>query len=583
MRFYFWLMALAFFLVALSGAALAWDGSYVLFKLLDRQDTFVVHNRWQVVPLQLIVLLTANFTQDINLLKLSFGLAYAAIPLLGLFLAWWVVRRDARPLFVWAAFGISLGTLPGQLCLVADANQTLQLTWPLILATLTGLRRWQFPAIGLAAIIMVIAHPNSVIMFGVVAGLAVIVGWQRPDERKRMWLGAGFFLLLSVITIIKFAILRTDYEESQLSLTTLEQDFSTAVWGLPLIAMVFGWIAASAVYLKPRLKEEQSRQIARIVGITSLLVVVGALVIWARNPYFWERGLDFRTWALPLSLPFVGLATLEALRYGSKLDYEVPGLWKSRVRTIRTLGGLFLVVMAAQSLAWVILSGKLETAINQTGYVCNSQTSTRAFDNTPFDHWSISAYSLLSQGRNPRRVMLENDGCADKRMSYGLPMAQWDARPWQGGWFNLQPLQQDIKNEPEQNTGCWLPLSSGWYDYEQNDEHWWRWTKGQAQIQVRVPKDTTINLRADFHSLKSPNQVNVLLNGQLQTSLKIDQENFVNLKNLALALKAGGNLVEFTSTNPSSSLPNDPRNLGILIQEPELNLNGKVLKCELRP
>jgi hypothetical protein len=63
MRFYFGLIIAALGFAAVSGAAMAWDGSYMLFKILDLQSPVPAHGRlvnvpfhWMVWPIALQVI-----------------------------------------------------------------------------------------------------------------------------------------------------------------------------------------------------------------------------------------------------------------------------------------------------------------------------------------------------------------------------------------------------------------------------------------------------------------------------------------------------------------------------------------------
>jgi hypothetical protein len=132
MRLYFGLIIVALGFAAVSGAAMAWDGSYFLFKILDLQAPVPPHGHLVNIPLHGLVLLVNRFTSDLSLLQTVFGLVYAAIPFIALTLSWWVVRGYAEPLFIWVVLGVGFGTLPGQLCFVSEALFAILLFWPIM-------------------------------------------------------------------------------------------------------------------------------------------------------------------------------------------------------------------------------------------------------------------------------------------------------------------------------------------------------------------------------------------------------------------------------------------------------------------
>src|SRR2546423_15486135 len=129
MRIYFLLVSIALCIAAMCGAALSWDGSYYLYKPLDTQSPFVLHSRPINVALQWPVLVASHITSDIRVLNAVFGLMHASVPLIALAASWWIVRNRAPGLFVWAALGICLGTLPGVFQLTSDAIDVVQLFW----------------------------------------------------------------------------------------------------------------------------------------------------------------------------------------------------------------------------------------------------------------------------------------------------------------------------------------------------------------------------------------------------------------------------------------------------------------------
>ncbi len=121
MRCFFTAIAAALLLTALSGVALAWDGSYFLFSTLDLQSPFLVYGRLAHIPLDWLVLQASHLNASPMATQTAFGLVYFSLTLGALSASWWIVRDHAPTLFVWSALAIGLGTLPGQVCAVCQA------------------------------------------------------------------------------------------------------------------------------------------------------------------------------------------------------------------------------------------------------------------------------------------------------------------------------------------------------------------------------------------------------------------------------------------------------------------------------
>ena len=90
------------------------DGSYYFIRALKQGFPFIPNRRMIHDPTQRPLIFAAQFISDLGVLQSVFSLAYALIPLLSLAAAWYVVRKDDRSLFLWAALGILIAPLPVQ-------------------------------------------------------------------------------------------------------------------------------------------------------------------------------------------------------------------------------------------------------------------------------------------------------------------------------------------------------------------------------------------------------------------------------------------------------------------------------------
>lgn len=451
MRLFFVLVATGLALAAALGAVSSWDGGYFLFKLLDDQAPFVVHARLFVLPIHTPTILASYVTDDIGLLRTVLGLSYASLTFLALAISWWIARaNNARSLFVWAVLGIALGMLPGQFSLTTEAIVACNLFWPVLIALLTGPRGLQVPVVGVIAIFILFTHPFAVALFAFAVVVCCVVSLRFRGGSHRKWLWACLFGALAVLALLRSASLQSGYEAEQLNLDTLSRQFTNAIAGLPLVALLLSFVAAVIVLLAPRIKGRGNRTLTLTLYVLELLCLLGAgvaLLLWAANPYLWRTAISFRSWALIISGGFMLLAVGDALLRppGDTSGYNLD--WTHRSRAAHLIALFFLLVLGTQSLVWSSLEGRLQSAVAGSGTACLPATSLPWLGRTPLNHWSVTARSLLLQGRRPSSVvMLEEQACASAASARGLSIARFnptsaDVRGWQGGWFNLDQLK----------------------------------------------------------------------------------------------------------------------------------------------
>jgi hypothetical protein len=255
-RIYFALIGAALGFATVSGAAMAWDGSYILFKILDLQSPIPAHNRFVNIPFHWTVLLASRLTSDLTILQMVFGFIYALIPFVALALSWWIVRDQAEVLFIWAALGIGLGTLPGQFCFICEATYVIFLFWPIILAILTRMRKHQVPVILLLVMAAFFTHFVSSILFALSAIIAFAIGLRSRDNRSWMWIWAFALSAMAVLKLLTFWIFPSSYEMSMLSMDILRSFFydvsswiSTAGDNICMASRIFDLFLRIAQYI----------------------------------------------------------------------------------------------------------------------------------------------------------------------------------------------------------------------------------------------------------------------------------------------------------------------------------------------
>ncbi len=461
MKVFFLIVSLALIVGVLAGGALLWDGSYYLYRVLDTGAPFVPHGRLINIPLQLPVIWLSQFVTDLNVLKLIFGLSYALVPLAALGLSWWIVKDERPELFVWCALGIGFGTLMLQLAFISEAIIVIQLFWPVLLALVTRPRLSVYVVVVLLTAAIIFSHPFAIVLYGLAAVLAFVVGWRYPDRRVQLWALAGLFAVLAMAATLRFNNIHDSYEADRLSVDQLRATFDSSMSGYRLIALVSIYLAMVLAFIAPRMTRFQNwltrrwqlqpRQVTWGLYVVELgcIVVAGLLlVIWAIAPRLWEAALSFRTWALFVSLPFMGMAALEGLmRSPSRVPGDSPaagGDWPHRMRTVQVTGLVFLIILSIQSLAWLDLTRNLNETLTQSSTACIPISAVKQEHASALGHWSVTTYSILLQGMTPQKVVLLDDLCGTTQFANGLPIGDFDTRAWTGGRFDMHLLAQQL-------------------------------------------------------------------------------------------------------------------------------------------
>jgi hypothetical protein len=107
---------------------------------------------------------------------------------------------------------------------------------------------------------------------------------------------------------------------------------------------------------------------------------------------------------------------------------------------------------------------------------------------------------------------------------------------------------------------------TGWYGRETDDENSWRWTARKGEVHILSPQPAETTLNGELTSVRSPNTVDILVNGVTLASVATYSPAPWPIGSLHLQLKAGDNVLEFASRNKGVQLPTDSRVLAIAIR-----------------
>src|SRR3954467_6262906 len=97
-----------------------WDGAYQFAFTLIREQPYFYLSRAHSYVLWLPVTWLEHWTSNLAVLKAAYSLPFCLAPAASAALSWWIMRPKAPNLFLWAAFGSAIGTLPGQIFMIND-------------------------------------------------------------------------------------------------------------------------------------------------------------------------------------------------------------------------------------------------------------------------------------------------------------------------------------------------------------------------------------------------------------------------------------------------------------------------------
>ncbi len=436
-------MVCGYGVASLKLAAIAWDGSWYLFRSLQDRTPFIPHERYGTYPLLWVVVQISRIVDDTMTLSVCYGLLLSLVPVGSLALCWHYLRGEERSsLRVYAALGILLAPLPGQLCLMSEATLAAQLLWPILAILCAGLpgtgSSWWLALLSLDLFFL---HPTAALIYALAAALCGWQAWRGPVSRRGWTIWAAIFSALALAKLILSVWAATAYERTQVSGQEMMEQLKTSVSGAPLALLVMTYLLGSLVLLEtsgflPR------RVPARIFTVSRLLlclVLAWVGVGWAADPLRWQGLLDYRRFVLPALVPILVLAFWSWHHLPSAQDPTPPpaGSWM-----LSGIAAVFAAVLITQSFSW---GGLLERF---TGELLSPRLVAAGplviGDEMPFtagtelEHWSACPLSLLLQGRQPHELFVLH---REDLSPQSVRVNPWEQIDFEDGWFALRRFQ----------------------------------------------------------------------------------------------------------------------------------------------
>ena len=445
-------------------APLIWDGAAQFSWTLLHQVPYAYPDwkgRFHSALVWLPVVPASRMTSDTGILQTIFGLPFVLAPVAGLLLCWWVVKRHAPGLILWAAFGTAAAPLPGQIFIINDTLFQQHLFWPVFLGALAPLTPGRRVVLTLLALLQ-LSQPIGLVLLVGAAGAAAILGLLDERIRRRQLTRAGLLAGLALVAWVKLR-LQPDLQAS-VEMTWLEvmKRWRMGVEGAPLAGLAFMWAAAALVFARGWAGPQRSRPyLGKVLatGAMACALAGGAVwVAWASDEREWRLALDYRRWLVPLTFPFFLLALWEAYFYSSRQAREDShadhGKDVLRLRTCMSyaLAGIYAAVLIIQCTLWVSMLRRLMHDVNAHPAALVPKSAVAWVEGTPLDHWSLPSIVASMQGPRQEKVLLFDPAGeealrqADPRVPM-TPWEQWPIAPGPSGWFDFRPFLERYRRE----------------------------------------------------------------------------------------------------------------------------------------
>jgi hypothetical protein len=348
---------------------LIWDGAYQFNATLIMQRPYFYLTRFHTFFLWWPTVWASRFTSNVTVLQTVYGLPFLLVPAFSVLASWWMVRKHAPHLIIWAIFGVAAGTLPGQIFVINDSIFQQNLFWPIFLSLfvpLSGTKRILLTIL----VVFQFVHPLGMVLFFGAALAAGVMAWADEKNRRRHLIRMSVMAALFIAAASKIYItsripaLWDGYAAEEARWSSALGRWGVGVRGWPLHGLWFVWAAAAMLFMRARMRgplkaqtisklkilfilivvvraihnifhlddaippilvgalmflflcrigrEKPGERLTTILPIVCLLIAMGCWAHWAGDGRLWWKALDYRRWIGPLSAPFFILALLDA-------------------------------------------------------------------------------------------------------------------------------------------------------------------------------------------------------------------------------------------------------------------------------
>lgn len=425
-------VVLVYVFAALSLVGLTWDGAGYVFSSLQNGAPEIAHHRYSNLALLWPAVWVGNALGDPRAAAVVYGLLLACVPLGALWLSFRLLSdSEWRALRVWPLFGILLGALPGEICLVSEASLAVQVGWVLVAFVLAGFPRWGIPWVALASVFLFFLHPTAAVIFGGVVLLIGLVAVVLPRVRKGAAIWAPVFVVLGVARVVFSLMTASPYERAEFGWEANLGAAQGAFAGSPGVVCLFIAIAAVGCFFIGSYRRWKVAKPLILAGFAGVLVV-GCQ--WAFTAQLWAGAIGYRRFVLLCSLPLVVMAFVHWVRLRRRLDRDGGELARW---TLVGIAWVFAIVFGVQVAVWRGEVARLEQALQGAQSKVITLEEVPWARKTALDHWGATMLSVVIQGREPKTIFLLDRANLRGDHAELFP----DGRiGFEKKWFNLSPF-----------------------------------------------------------------------------------------------------------------------------------------------
>lgn len=432
----------AFVAASCAGLPLLYDGSHYLFRILSMNSPLIPYWRLSLGAFHYPALFAANLTGQLAPAIAVFSALFCSGPILAIALSWFLIRKTKPGLLVWPLISIGLVSVAAQPYRMGENLLTCELAWPLlfgVMMPLTPLRAVSLVGLGL---FLAFLHPVAVAFLGVIAAVAIvraIVSRETDAQTSGKGSGGDRRLLLAVAGgLILIAAIRTavalfnvnSYETSEMEPARLWSNLRY-VLAVPIapISAVLAVLSGLLLLVSSRVRNLTTVRSSIALSCLFVLISGGLAVFWSSYFVLWPQCWFYLRFLFLLVFALMGLAIIDSS--------SSPKLSISR-SFICVACSIFFAVSAC--IHWSVLrrfDAKLLADLKASPDVMSSVRKYSWGRHTPFEHWSISSYAVIRQGRKPEKLVLHPKYLEEARKTGKIRFVEWD-RPYEtSGWFKL--------------------------------------------------------------------------------------------------------------------------------------------------
>jgi hypothetical protein len=431
-----------------------WDGAYQFCFSLIRQKPYFYLTRFHSYILWTPMVWLSHVTSNLAVLKMAYGLPFTLAPAASVLISWWVVRKRAPHLIIWAIFGSAAAQLPGQIFIINDSIFQQHMFWPVFLGLLVPM---EWPQMIVLSILVVFqfSHQIGLMLLMGGAGAAALLAYGPREHRARQLAKASVAFVLAMIALWKILHFPDSYAQREFTWETAHNAWRWGVEGYPLHGLELMWAAGGCVILIRLLRGTHWNahiEPLAILGILCALTAAVIWILWAADAHKWTTAANYRRWVVPLSVPFYSFALLDQFfRTSQAADVAKP--YGARVGYV--VAATFAVVLSIQSVVWMRLTRHLMQDVETYPAAIVPWRTISWTADTALYHWGTASYVFALEGRTPRHLVLDPEKPdSDKQRAIldqhppAVPLSSFTAvkpTPGPAGWFDFRPMLRTIE------------------------------------------------------------------------------------------------------------------------------------------